>query len=84
MKIAPDLEHTLKRAPQTDAAVIVHVHGDPTQYIGSMESLGLSVARTFRLTNTLAVHGAASCVLELADQPWVIKIESDRQITTQR
>ena len=84
MKVDPELEHTLKSAPQADVAVIVHVHGDPTQYTGSIASLGLATTRTFQLTNTLAVHGAASCVLELADRPWVIKIESDRQIKTQR
>jgi hypothetical protein len=40
--------------------------------------------RTFRLTNTLAVHGAAFRVSLLADYAWVTKIEADRQITTQR
>ena len=84
MKVDPELEQILKRAPQANAAVIVHVQGDPAQYAGSVESLGLSVARIFRLTNTLAVHGVASAVLQLADRPWVVKIESDRQITTQR
>ena len=84
MKMDPELEQTLKREPQANVAVIVHVQGDSAHYAGSIESLGLSVVRTFRLTNTLAVRGAAFCVLQLADRPWVIKIESDRQITTQR
>ena len=84
MRVDPELEQTLERAPHAKAAVIVHVQGDPTQYTGLIESLGLSVVRTFRLTNTLAVVGAASRVLELAKRAWVVKIESDRQITTQR
>ena len=84
MKVDPELEQAIKRAPQALVSVIVHVQGAPAQYVGPVESLGLSVARTFRLTNTLAVRGAAFCVLQLADRPWVIKIESDRQITTQR
>lgn len=84
MKVEPELEQTLKRAPQDNVAVIVHVQGDPALYTGSIESLGLSVERVFRLTNTLAVRGAASGVLELADRPWVEQIEPDRQITTQR
>ena len=84
MKVDPELEQTLKRAPQEKIAVIVHVQGDPAQRVGSIESLGLSVTRVFRLTNTLAVHGVALGVSQLVAQPWVIKIESDRQITTQR
>jgi hypothetical protein len=84
MKVDPELEQTLDRAPQADVAVIVHVQGDPAQYTGSIESLGLSVSRVFRLTNTLAVRGESTCVLQLADHPWVIKIESDQEITTQR
>ena len=84
MKVDPELEQTLERAPQDNVAVIVHVQGDPAQYAGSIESFGLSVARIFRLTNTLAVRGAAFSVLQLTDRPWVVKIESDRQITTQR
>lgn len=83
-KVDPELEQTLECAPQAHVAVIVHVQGDPAQYAGSVESLGLSVARVFRLTNTLAVGGPALGVSQLAGQPWVVKIESDRQITTQR
>jgi hypothetical protein len=84
MKVDPELEQTLKRAPQENVAVIVHVRGNPAQHVGTIESLGLAVSRVFRLTNTLAVHGAASGVSQLAAQAWVIKIESDQQITTQR
>lgn len=84
MKVEPELTQVLKRAPQDHAAVIVHVEGDPTAYRAEIESLGLSVVRAFRLTQTLAVHGEAFRVLQLAERPWVVKIESDRQITTQR
>jgi hypothetical protein len=84
MKVDPELEQTLKRAPQDNAAVIVHVQGDPAQYTSAIEALDLSVARVFRLTNTLAVRGPAFRVLELQDRPWVYKIEDDQKITTQR
>jgi hypothetical protein len=83
MKVDPELGQILKRAPQANVAVIVHVQEDPTLYVGPVESLGLSVVRTFRLTNTLAVRGVASHVLQLADRPWVTKIERDQKITTQ-
>jgi hypothetical protein len=84
MKVDPELEQTLKRAPQTDVAVIAHVQGDPAQYTSAIEALELAVVRVFRLTNTLALRGPARCVLQLADQSWVSKIESDQRITTAR
>jgi hypothetical protein len=84
MKVDQELDQTLKGDPQADVAVIVHVQGDPVQYTSAIEGLELSVSRAFRLTNTLAVHGRAVRVLQLVDQPWVNKIESDRRITTQR
>ena len=59
MKVQPELEQSLRRAPQADVAVIVHVQGDPTQYTPVIEAIGLEVVRAFRLTNTLAVRGAA-------------------------
>jgi len=53
------------------------------QYIPAIEAYDLSVVRAFRLTNTLAVRGPAFRLLQLIDEPWVSKIESDRRITTQ-
>ena len=84
MKVDPELEQIWQLAPHADAAVIVHVQGEPAQYTSAIEALELSVVRVFRLTNTLAVCGAAFRVLQLVDRSWVYKIESDRQITTQR
>ena len=84
MKVDPELEQTWQNAPQADVAVIVHVQGEPAQYTTAIEALDLSVARVFRLTNTLAVCGPAFRVLQLVDRPWVYKIESDRKITTKR
>jgi hypothetical protein len=84
MKVDPKLEQAWKRTPQAEIPVIVHVQGDPAQYVGDIEALELSVSRVFRLTNTLAVHGSAFRVLQLTDRPWVYKIEHDQQITTQR
>ena len=84
MKVDPGLQEALEQAPQDNVAVIVHVQGDATQYSRVIEALGLAVAHTFRLTNTLAVHGAAFRVSLLADYSWVTKIETDQKITTQR
>jgi hypothetical protein len=82
MKVDSELEQTLTRAPNAQVSVIVHVEGNPVEYTSAIEAHDLSVVRAFRLTNTLAVRGLAFRVLQLADEPWVSKIESDRRITT--
>ncbi len=82
MKASPDLLRVWREQSQAKAAVIVHVDGDPTQYVTAIEQLGVSVVRTFRLTNTIAARGLARDVLSLLDQPWVIRIEADQTITT--
>lgn len=67
--------------PQACVAVIVHVNGNPKQYIQAMQALELTVERTFRLTQTMAVRGPAQHILELLESEWVTKIEPDQPIT---
>ena len=82
MKASPDLLGVLHGPSQAEVAVIVHVDGDPTQYVTAIGQLGLSVARAFRLTQTIAARGVARDVLSLLEQPWVTKVEPDQIITT--
>jgi hypothetical protein len=82
MKVSPDLLRVLQEQSQSQVAVIVHVDGDPAQYVTSLGELGLSVARAFRLTRTIAARGLARDVLSLLDQSWVTKVELDQTITT--
>jgi hypothetical protein len=82
MKASPDLLRVLQRQSQTEMAVIVHVDGDPAQYVTAIAQLGLSVVRAFRLTHTIAARGLAQDVLSLLDQSWVTKVEPDQTITT--
>ena len=82
MKVSPDLLRVLQTQSQAEIAVIIHVDGDPAQYATTIGQLGLSVARTFRLTRTVAAQGLARDVLALLDQPWVIRVEPDQTITT--
>ncbi len=82
MKVSPDLIQVWQADPQAQVAVIVHVEGDPAQYVEAVKEHGISVVRTFRLTNTVAGRGPAGRVLELLQAPWVTKVEPDRRITT--
>jgi len=82
VKASPDLIQVWQASPQAQVAVIVHVDGDPGQYVAAIEQRRLAVARTFRLTHTIAASGLACGVLELLDQSWVTKVELDQKITT--
>jgi hypothetical protein len=82
MQVSPDLLQALQEQPQAEIAVIVHLDGDPAEYVPAIEQLGMSVTRTFRLTNTAAARGLARNVLSLLDQPWVVRIEADQTMRT--
>ena len=81
MKANPEWVAKWSQDPQARVAVIVHVHGDPQQHVEAVSEGGLSVTRTFRLTNTIAAAGPAHCALTLLDAPWVHKVEPDQRIT---
>jgi hypothetical protein len=82
VKASPDLIQAWQADPQAQVAVIVHLEDDPAQHVAAFEQHGLSVARTFRLTHTVAASGPARAVIELLDQSWVSKVELDQKITT--
>lgn len=84
MKARPEWIEQWQAAPQETIAVIVHVDGDPKEYASHLQSEGLSVTRTFRLTQTIAANGPAQHFLDLLHLPWIVKIEPDQAITTMR
>lgn len=81
VKANPSLIEVWRQGPDAPVAVIVHTRGEPGMHVQSVERLGLSVTRTFRLTSTMAARGPARSVLSLLDQPWVDKVELDQTIT---
>jgi hypothetical protein len=82
MKASAESVQAWLQDPQAQVSVIVHVDGLPSQYVEALNGVGLSVVRTFRLTNTIATKGPAGAVMDLLKEPWVVKIEPDRRITT--
>ncbi|MBN1935774.1 MAG: hypothetical protein JW934_13985 [Anaerolineae bacterium] len=84
MKAKPEWIEQWQAAPQETIAVIIHVDGDPRDYVPHLKSEGLSVTRAFRLTQTIAVTGSAQHFLDLLQSPWIVKIEPDQAITTMR
>ncbi len=82
MKADPVLIQKWQQNPNDRVAVIIHVRGNPRRRAEAVREAGLTVSRTFRLTNTIAASGPAHGVLSLLDTPWVDRIEPDRTITT--
>lgn len=82
MKAGADLIEGWRLEPDVEVSVIVHVDGPAEQYKEALVDLEFTVARVFRLTNTIAGHGLARQVLALLDAEWVNKVEPDRRITT--
>lgn len=61
---------------------IVRVAGDPETRVADVKRCGLDVRRTLRLVRGLAVHGPASALCRLAEEPWVLSVEPDLPVRT--
>jgi hypothetical protein len=82
MKAREDLMRMWREDPCARVSVIVHTLDAADQHVEGVESCGLSVARAFRLTNTIAASGLAQDVLNVLEEPWVARVELDQTITT--
>lgn len=78
----PEFERELRTEPIARVRVIVRTREDPRQMAGEVAKHGLVVTHTYRLIRAIAAEGLASSVLQLAAEPWVEKIEPDREVRT--
>jgi hypothetical protein len=78
--LSEGLESKLQRNQSASVRVIIKVIGKPSSHLAALESLGLIVHRAFTLIPALAIEGPASAILSLANEPWVLSIEEDRQV----
>jgi hypothetical protein len=81
-KIKQDFLRRLQEDPQRSVNVIVTITSDPMAQMAQVEAKGLTVTRTFSLTPMLAATGPAEAVMELAIEPWVVRIEPDEAVHT--
>jgi hypothetical protein len=79
-KIAPDLLRRMKADPDADVRLIVRVKGEPAPAAQHLAGGPLRVLRTFTLVPGLAVAGKARDGLRLLDEPWVDRVEEDREV----
>ena len=82
MTIKPDFLKVLQADPQRVVNVIVTTTSDPSANSAKLESMGLTVTRTYSLTPTLAASGPAQVIIDLSAEPWVATIEPDGPVHT--
>jgi hypothetical protein len=81
-KIDSALRNKLAAEPEQSVALIVRTDGDPTPHLSRLAELGLQVGHLFKLVPGVSVTGQGAAALALLDEPWVLKIEEDRPVTT--
>lgn len=83
-KIPPHFLATLKSDPDASVCAIVRCERLSPDFLTAAVAAGLTVSRQLRLIRGLAVAGSARNLLELANAPWVLRIEPDQPIHTMR
>ena len=81
-KIDPKFRKRLESNPTQRVDVIVRVAEDPRDRLPDVMAHGLTVRHTYSLIKALAATGLGVSILELADEPWVKKIETDEEVRT--
>nr|MBC7244690.1 hypothetical protein [Chloroflexota bacterium] len=82
-KVERAFEAKLQGRPKDTVRLIVHVTGDIAQARTRLSELNVPVLRSFRLINAVAISCTAEMALALMQEPWVEKIEEDRQVFAQ-
>ena len=80
MKADSGLVQHLESMPDAEFEVLVRVADQAALYQTAVLEHGLTVRHVFRLTRTIAARGAGERVLALLGEPWVERIELDREV----
>lgn len=81
-KLDAALRAHLAAAGDNRVDMIIRTSEKPAQYSASLAASGIQIRSTFNLLPGMAVSAPASAVLRLANEPWVISIEPDREVRT--
>lgn len=83
-KIDVQFRERLESDPTQRIDVIVRTVDDPRARVSHVIAHGLHVRHTYSLIKALAATGLGMSVLQLADEPWVEKIEPDEEVRTMK
>jgi hypothetical protein len=81
-KIEPGLQSKLEAWKDSSFDLIVRVSEPPEHSRSRLESRGIQVRREFKLLPALAVNCLGQEALALAAEPWVLRVEEDKPVTT--
>ena len=81
-KLDPELRDSLRAAGDAPIDLIIRTEGKPGQYAATLATSGVTIRHTFNLLPGLAVTVPASAILALANEPWIVRIEPDREVRT--
>ena len=79
-KIDSAWEQTLRAQPDAEVHAIVRTTSPPPDDPAEWQQRGLRLRHTFTLMPGVAVSGPARAVLKLLDEPWVVRVEPDREV----
>jgi rRNA processing protein Krr1/Pno1 len=82
-KIERALRARLQERQQGTVRLIIRVTGDMAQATARLAERQVTVLRSFRLINAVAVSCSAETALALLQEPWVQAVEEDRQVFVQ-
>lgn len=81
-KIDPSWAQSLRNNPDAEVHAIVRTEDVDAVAAFDWGSHGLTLRHTYKLVPGAAVTGSASAVLAIADEPWVVRVEPDREVRT--
>lgn len=79
-KLSSELRTRLQAQPEAEVALIVRVSGDLDRRAEALARRGLTVSRRLRLIAALALRTTGAQALALAAEPWVLRVEVDREV----
>ncbi len=79
-KVDPELVKRLRSAPGASHRLIVGVRGDLDTRAAEVGARGVAVHLKLALIGALAIEATGSQALALSAEPWVSRIELDREV----
>lgn len=80
MKANEALVRRLKSLPEREFDLLLRVSPDAEDAAAKVANRGVQVRRRFRLTHALAVRASGQAALRLLQEPWVVRVEEDRDV----
>lgn len=78
--ISDDYLKVLQANPEQSVNIIIRTNAASAANTAQLQSLGLTVTRTYKLISAVAASGPARAVIALASVGWVESVEPDQDV----